>query len=77
LYSYSTVWAGPKVFEEELPYTVCVVDLDEGTRRGVACSLLEAVMEETRSGNTVADLLPENRSGHTKVQHPLRSREQE
>jgi uncharacterized protein len=34
LYSYSTVWAGPKVFEEELPYTVCVVDLDEGLRVG-------------------------------------------
>lgn len=34
LYSYSKIWAGPEVFEEELPYTVCVVDLDEGLRLG-------------------------------------------
>lgn len=34
LYSYCKVWAGPEVFGEELPYTVCVVDLDEGLRLG-------------------------------------------
>lgn len=34
LYTYSTIWAGPAIFKEELPYTVCVVDLDEGLRVG-------------------------------------------
>ena len=44
MYSYSKVWAGPKVFGEELPYTVCVVDLDEGLRLG--SRLLDAVEPE-------------------------------
>ena len=44
LYSYSKVWAGPEVFGEELPYTVCVVDLDEGLR--LASRLLDAVEPE-------------------------------
>ena len=34
LYSYTRVWAGPKVFADDLPYTLCVVDLDEGLRVG-------------------------------------------
>lgn len=34
LYSYCKIWAGPRIFEEELPYTVCVVDLEEGLRVG-------------------------------------------
>ena len=38
------VWAGPEVFGEELPYTVCVVDLDEGLRLG--SRLLDAVEPE-------------------------------
>lgn len=49
LYSYSKIWAGPEVFGEELPYTVCVVDLDEGLRLG--SRLLEAV--EPRVGERV------------------------
>ena len=44
LYSYSKVWAGPEVFGEELPYTVCIVDLDEGLRLG--SRLLDAVEPE-------------------------------
>ncbi len=44
LYSYSKVWAGPEVFGEELPYTVCVVDLDEGLRLG--SRLFDAVEPE-------------------------------
>ncbi len=44
LYSYSRVWAGPEVFGEELPYTVCVVDLDEGLRLG--SRLLDGVEPE-------------------------------
>jgi uncharacterized protein len=44
LYSYSRVWAGPEVFKEELPYTVCIVDLDEGLRLG--SRLLDAAEPE-------------------------------
>ena len=44
LYSYSKVWAGPEAFGEELPYTVCVVDLDEGLRLG--SRLFDAVEPE-------------------------------
>lgn len=40
LYSYTRVWAAPAVFEEEVPYTLCVVDLEEGLR--VASRLLAA-----------------------------------
>lgn len=34
LYSYTKVWAGPDVFREDIPYTLCVVDLEEGIRVG-------------------------------------------
>lgn len=34
LYSYTRVWAGPEIFENDLPYTLCVVDLEEGIRAG-------------------------------------------
>lgn len=46
LYSYTTVWAGPQIFEEELPYTVCVVDLDEGLRLGSRLILESGVEPE-------------------------------
>lgn len=52
LYSYSRVWAGPQVFADELPYTVCVVDLDEGLRLG--SRLLNAV--EPKVGERVASV---------------------
>lgn len=39
LYSYTRVWAAPAVFSEEVPYTLCIVDLDEGLR--VAARLLD------------------------------------
>lgn len=32
LYSYTRVWAAPAVFGDEVPYTLCIVDLDEGLR---------------------------------------------
>lgn len=38
LYSYTRVWAAPAVFGDEVPYTLCIVDLDEGLR--VASRLL-------------------------------------
>jgi uncharacterized protein len=39
LYSYTKVWAAPAVFGDEVPYTLCIVDLDEGLR--VASRLLD------------------------------------
>jgi len=38
LYSYTRVWAAPAVFGDEVPYTLCIVDLVEGLR--VASRLL-------------------------------------
>lgn len=38
LYSHTRVWAAPGVFSSEVPYTLCIVDLDEGLR--VASRLL-------------------------------------
>jgi uncharacterized protein len=32
IYSHTTVHAGPRVFTGQLPYMVCIVDLDEGLR---------------------------------------------
>lgn len=32
LYSHTTLHAAPQIFTHELPYTVCIVDLDEGLR---------------------------------------------
>lgn len=32
LYSYTRVWAAPAIFADEVPYTLCIVDLEEGLR---------------------------------------------
>jgi hypothetical protein len=37
LYSWTTIHAGPAIFEPDLPYAVGIVDLDAGIR--LACSL--------------------------------------
>lgn len=32
LYSHTTIHAAPQIFVRELPYSVCIVDLDDGLR---------------------------------------------
>lgn len=51
MYSYTRVWASPEIFEEDLPYTLCVVDLDEGVR--VGARLLND-FAEAQAGETVS-----------------------
>ncbi|MBU8918849.1 OB-fold domain-containing protein [Bacillus sp. FJAT-29953] len=51
LYSLTKVWAGPEIFKDELPYTVCIVDLEEGIR--VASRLLDDY-SEAKPGDDVS-----------------------
>lgn len=51
MYAYTRVWSGPEIFEEDLPYTLCVVDLEEGVRVGAR---LLSDFAEAKVGETVS-----------------------
>ena len=51
LYSWTRIHAAPRVFREEAPYVVSIIDLDIGLR--IACRLLESAGSEPAIGMPV------------------------
>jgi uncharacterized OB-fold protein len=61
LYSWTRIHAAPRVFRDEAPYVVCIVDLDIELR--IACRLLETTSLEPMIGNPVEVVVLEYEDG--------------
>ena len=69
LYSWTRIHSAPKVFVEEAPYAVCVVDLDMGLR--IATRLVEREGKEFRCGMPVELVVLQYEDGPMLASRPL------
>jgi hypothetical protein len=69
LYSWTRIHSAPKVFVDEAPYAVCVVDLDGGLR--IATRLVEREGKEFRCGMPVELVVLQYQDGPMLASRPL------
>ena len=69
LYSWTRIHSAPKVFVDEAPYAVCVVDLDVGLR--IATRLVERDGKEFRCGMPVELVVLQYEDGPMLASRPL------